>query len=156
MEVIADSQFETLGRRDSFWHIEAHASAGIAAQGIDGVGCVEVVSPYNVENHVELRWAPFAVTRGQEITIKFEAYADEEMPFSFSLSEWHEPWRSLLRPNEKFGEWMLETEWRHYEHRCHIIHDEREARLNFTLGGRNNRVYLANVSLRLEAPGTRE
>lgn len=152
MEVIADPQFETLGQRESYWHIEAHEGAGIAAQGVEGVGVVEVASPYNIEKHAELRYAPFSVQRGQEVLIKFEAYADKEMPFSFSLSEWHEPWRSLLRPNEKFGEWMLETEWRHYEHSCHIIHDENEARLNFTLGGANNRVYLANVSLQLTAP----
>jgi len=152
MEVITDSQFETLGRPDSPWHIEAHSVAGIAAQGVDGVCCLEVASPHEVFAHAEFRYAPFRVLRGQVAVIRFDAYAHEEMPFALSLSEYHEPNRCLCAPREKIAEWHLRPEWHHYEHACHIIHDEPEARLNFSFGARENHIFLARISLDLLVP----
>ncbi|MEM1060276.1 MAG: hypothetical protein AAGK14_13610 [Verrucomicrobiota bacterium] len=152
MEIITDPGYETLGQPDSPWHIEAHEVAGITAQGIDGICCLQVVSPHQVQAHAEMRYGPFPVERGQEIALHFQACAETAMPFRLRLSEWHEPNRCLCSPREKIHEWRFEADWRRYEYTFHIIHSEPRARLNFELGGSDNRLWLTRLRLVARLP----
>lgn len=145
---ITDGDFATFGREDSRWAILTHEGTVMKPALCDGVLALEISGTHGANWHGELRYAPFAVAKGEVFTVSFAARARRPFTFSVWLGQVDAPYASLVPKENHFGSPVMTTEWQSFSHTWRPCVDEERARLNFALGQIDNVVELRGVELR--------
>lgn len=150
MEIIGDPLFLTFGQDGSLWETQGHGPVRLKASVQDGIVLIQQTGATGAHWQGEMRYAPFAVRKGQLARLTFEMQASEPTGFSAWIGQWKSPWRSLVSKEEHFGQRQVGPEWTTYHFAVRITEDEEEARLNFVFGERDNLVGFRNISVELE------
>jgi len=145
-EIIADPHFATLGRPSSPWTVQGHQGLVVTPSAKNGVLLLDVSKTKGVNWHGELRYSPFPVVVGENLTVTFAARAKYPFTFSVWLGQQEPPYQSLVSGENHFKEKTMTTEWQTFSHSWKPTINEENGRLNFVLGQIDNVIEIKDVS----------
>jgi hypothetical protein len=153
--ILANGSFQATSQGESVpqkWSLEQHS------------GCIASVSRYRYQNqegvridinkandigwHLQLNQSELAIKAGRFYSVIFQAASSEPRQINCSVTQGHSPWNNLgfSQQEELAGNWQM------FRFGFVAKAEDDNARLNFSFGGSNVPVYLANVEFR---PGGR-
>lgn len=95
--------------------------------------------------HVQINQVGLSIKRGQYYTLTFRARADKPRRIDCSFGQAHEPWQGLGWS----GSVQLSQEWKEFRFGMAALADDANGRINFSVGGSEVAVELAEVAFRL-------